>query len=142
MRTNDVERAERMSRARAGLMALAAAILAINLFLQYGNPNYTGSGARGASWLVLIGLWAFILWNGGGLRLRGRMRALLNDELSLQNRARALAFGFYAMIGIALALYVVQWSTRISPGDALKIVSGGGVASALACYAWLEWRWR
>ena len=38
--------------------------------------------------------------------LRGRMRALLNDELSLQNRARALAAGFYATLAAALAVYV------------------------------------
>lgn len=142
MATNDVERAERMSRARAALMAIAAAVLLINIAIQYGDPHYVGSDARGGSWLVLIGLWTFILWNGGGLRLRGRMRALMNDELSLQNRARALAAGFYASVAAALALYVIDWSTPVSTGDALKIVSGGGVAVALACYALLEWRQR
>jgi hypothetical protein len=140
MTTNDVERAERMSRARAGLMALAAAVLMINIMIQYGKPDYSGPGPRGASWLVLIGLWIFILWNGGGMRLGGRMRALMNDELSLQNRARALAAGFYAAIAAALTVYVLNWSTPVSTGDALKIVSGGGVAIALACYASLEWR--
>lgn len=140
MTTNDVERAEGLSRARALLMAIAAAVLIVNLVIQYGNPAYVGSDVRGASWLVVIGLWLFILWNGGGIRLRGRMRALLNDELSLRNRARALAFGFYAAVGAALLLYVLEWSTPISAGDALKIVSGGGLAAALACYAWLEWR--
>ena len=142
MTTNDVERADRLSRARAALMALAAAVLLINLMIQYGHPVYAGPGPRGASWLSLIGLWTFILWNGGGLRLRGRMRALMNDELSLQNRARALAAGFYAAIAAALFLYVLNWSTPVSTGDALKIVSGGAIAIALACYASLEWRQR
>ncbi|HEY0413104.1 MAG TPA: hypothetical protein VGD66_08175 [Allosphingosinicella sp.] len=142
MVTNDVERAERMGRGRAALMALAAGVMVLNLVLQYGNPHYAGPDPRGASWLLLIGLWTFMLWNGGGLRLRGRMRALLNDELSLQNRARALACGFYFAIVAALALYVLNWSTPVSTGDSLKIVSGGAVSAALACYAWLEWRWR
>jgi hypothetical protein len=140
MTTNDVERAEGLSRARALLMAIAAAVLIINIVIQYGNPAYVGSDVRGASWLVVIGLWLFMLWNGGGLRPMGRMRALLNDELSLRNRARALAFGFYTSVGAALLLYVLEWSVPVPAGDALKIVSGGGVAAALACYAWLEWR--
>jgi peptidoglycan/LPS O-acetylase OafA/YrhL len=142
MMSNDVEQAERMSRGRATVMAMAAAVLLINVMIQYGNPHYVSSDARGASWLVVIGLWTFMLWNGGGLRPRGRVRALLNDELSLQNRARALAAGFYTGVAAALAVYVVNWSTPVSTGDALKIVSGGAVAIALACYASLEWRQR
>jgi len=136
----DIEHAERMSRARAAVMALAAVILVLNLVLQYGNANYAGPGARGGSWIVVIGLWTFILWNGGGLRLRGRLRDLLNDELSLQNRSRALALGFYAAVLLALVLFVAAWAVPIGTGDALKIVSGGSVSAALLRYAWLERR--
>jgi protein-S-isoprenylcysteine O-methyltransferase Ste14 len=140
MNANDIERAERLSRGRAAVMALAALVLAINLVLQYGNPAYVSADARGASWIVVIGLWLFILWNGGGLRLKGNMRALLNDELSLQNRARALSTGFYVAVLGALALYAIGWRVPVGAGDALKIVSGGALAAALLRYAWLEWR--
>jgi len=138
----DIETAERMSRGRAAVMALAAIVLAVNVTIQYGDAAYASAGPRGGSWIVVIGLWTFILWNGGGLRLRGRLRALLNDELSLQNRARALALGFYAAVLLALACYVLNWSRAIATGDALKIVSGGGISAALLRYAWLEWRLR
>ena len=137
---SDIEKAERMSRGRAAVMALAAIVLLINVAIQYGRADYAGAGPRGGSWLVLVGLWTFILWNGGGLLPRGRMRALLNDELSLQNRARALALGFYAAILLALACYVANWWRPIATGDALKIVSAGAMAAALLRYAWLEWR--
>jgi hypothetical protein len=136
----DIEKAERMSRSRAALMALAAIVLLINLALQYGNPAYVGSGPRGASWILLILLWVFILWNGGGLRLKPGMRALLNDELSLQNRSRALAAGFYVAVLGAIALYALEWWVPVGAGDALKLVSGGALAAALLRYAWLEWR--
>ena len=102
----------------------------------------TNAGPRGGSWLVLIGLWTLILWNGGGVQPRGRIRALLNDELSLQNRSRALALGFYAAILLALACYVANWRQPIAAGDALKIVSAGAISAALLRYAWLEWRLR
>jgi hypothetical protein len=140
MNANDIEKAERLSRGRAAIMALAAVVLIINLVLQYGNPAYVSADPRGASWLLVIGLWLFILWNGGGLRLKGNMRALLNDELSLQNRARALSTGFYVGVIGALVLYALEWRIPIGAGDALKLVSAGALAAALLRYAWLEWR--
>jgi hypothetical protein len=51
--------------------------------------------------------------------------------LSLQNRSRALALGFYAAVLGSLLLYVAQWYTPIGAGDALKIVSAGPLAVAL-----------
>jgi hypothetical protein len=138
----DIEKAERMSRARAAVMTLAAAVLVLNVVIQYGDAEYASAGPRGGSWLVVIGLWTLILWNGGGLQPRGRIRALLNDELSLQNRGRALSLAFYAAVLLALALYVANWWQPIATGDALKIVSAGAISAALLRYAWLEWRLR
>ncbi len=134
-----IEGAERASRGRAILMAIAGAILLANAALQVGDPDYVEPGVRGASWIVLIGLWGFLLANGGGLRLRGRMRELLNDELSLRNRARAVAAGFYAMLAAGTAVYVALWRVEIAAGDAIKLVTAAGLATALLVYAWLEW---
>jgi hypothetical protein len=133
-----VENAERASRGRAILMATAAVVLLINVAIQWGNPHYVEPGVRGGSWIVLIAAWMFILANGGGLRLRGRMRALLNDELSLRNRSRALSAGFYAMLLAGSALFVAQWRLEIVAGDAIKLVTAAGLATALLVYAWLE----
>lgn len=136
----EVERAERATRSRALLMVVAAIVLAINVLIQWGKPAYQAADVRAASWLVLIGLWVLILATGGGLALRGRMRQLLNDELTLQNRARALAFGFYAAMAAALAAFVLSWYGAVATGDALKLVSGSGVVAALLRFAWLEMR--
>lgn len=134
-----IESAERASRGRAILMAIAAAVLLLNAALQIGDPDYVRPGVRGGSWIVLIGLWMFILANGGGLRLSGRMRELLNDELSLRNRARALAAGFYVALAAALAVYLATWRVEIVAGDAIKLISAAGLSTALFVYAWLEW---
>ena len=135
-----VEGAERASRGRAILMAIAGAVLLLNAGLQFANPHYVEPNVRGGSWLLLIGLWAFIFANGGGLRLRGRMRQLLNDELSLRNRGRAVEIGFYAMLAAALAVYVATWRIEIVAGDAIKLVTAAGLSTALLVYAWMEWR--
>jgi hypothetical protein len=134
-----IEGAERASRGRAIVMALAAAVLLLNAVLQWGNKHYVEPGVRGGSWILVVGLWMFILANGGGLRLRGRMRELLNDELSLRNRARALAAGFYAMLVMGLAVFVATWRVEIATGDAVKLIMAAGLATALLVYAWLEW---
>jgi hypothetical protein len=134
-----IEGAERASRGRAILMAIAAAVLLINVAMQWGNPHYVEPGVRSASWIVVIALWMSILANGGGLRLTGRMRELLNDELSLRNRARAVAAGFYAMLAAGLGVYVATWETGIAAGDAIKLITAAGLATALLVYAWLEW---
>ena len=134
-----IEGAERASRGRAILMAVAAAVLLLGAILQIGDPDYARPGVRGASWILLVGLWMVLLANGGGLRLRGRMRALLNDELSLRNRARALAAGFYVTLAAGLAVYVAGWQVEIATGDAIKLVTAAGLATALFVYAWLEW---
>ncbi|MET1111845.1 MAG: hypothetical protein ABWX67_10010 [Allosphingosinicella sp.] len=119
-------------------MAIAAVVLLVNAVIQVGDPDYGRPGVRSGSWVVLIGLWTFILANGGGLRLGGRMRQLLNDELSLRNRARAIAAGFYTILAAALAVYLATWRIEISAGDAIKLISAVGLATALFVYAWLE----
>lgn len=134
-----IEGAERASRGRAVLMAIAAAVLLLCAALQWGDPDYGRPGARGGSWILLIALWMFLLANGGGLRLRGRMRELLNDELSLRNRARAVAAGFYATLAAGLAVYVAAWQVEIATGDAIRLITAAGLSTALAVYAWLEW---
>jgi hypothetical protein len=134
-----IESAERASRGRAVIMAVAAAVLLLSAALQYGDPDYVEPGVRGGSWIIVVGLWMFILANGGGLRLRGRMRELLNDELSLRNRARAVAAGFYVALAAALAVYLATWRVEIVAGDAIKLISAAGLATALFVYAWLEW---
>jgi hypothetical protein len=140
MGESDVGKAERLSRARAVLMGLAALVLPFNLWLQFGDPAYVTAGGRAASWIVLIALWLFVLGTGGALRVRTRVQALINDELSLQNRSRALATGFYAAMLAALATFAAQWWWPIAAGDALKIVTAAALSAALLRYAWLEWR--
>jgi hypothetical protein len=135
-----IESAERASRGRAILMAIAAAVLLVNAAIQWGNPHYAEPGVRGGSWIFLLAAWAFLLANGGGLRLKGRMRELLNDELSLRNRARALAAGFYAMLAAGIVAYLAAWRIDVAAADALRLVTAAGLSTALFVYAWLEWR--
>jgi protein-S-isoprenylcysteine O-methyltransferase Ste14 len=134
-----IQGAERASRGRAIIMALAGLVLVLNTAVQYGDPDFAGPGVRGASWILIVGLWMFILAHGGGLRMTGRMRQLLNDELSLRNRARAMTAGFYAALAAGLAVYAATWWVEIASGDAVKLTVSAALSTALLVYAWLEW---
>ena len=133
-----VEKAERASSVRASLMAAGALIVAINAWAQWGSAESLRPGFSSGLWIAMIALWTAVLATGGGLALGKRMRALLNDELSLRNRARAIAAGFYAMLGAGLGLYILAWNTQIASGDAVRLIAAAGLATALLVYSWLE----
>ena len=135
-----VEKAERASSVRASLMAVGAVILVLNVWLQWGGSDSLRLDSRNALWIALVALWTLVLATGGGLALGRRMRALINDELSLRNRARAIATGFYAMLAAVLGLHVAGWYAQIAGGDALRLIAAAGLSTALFVYSWLERR--
>lgn len=135
-----VERAERASSLRAAFMAVGAFIVALNAWLQWGNANSLRPGGPSALWVLLVVAWTAVLATGGGLALGKRMRALINDELSLRNRARAIAAGFYAMLAAALALYFLAWKADVASGDAVRAIAAAGLSTALLTYSRLEQR--
>ena len=135
-----IERAERASRGRAVIMVLAAIVFLINGAIEFGHPDYSLPGLRGAIWPLIVLAWLAIVANGGGFRTRREVCEVMNDELSLHNRSRATATGFYATNIAAVAVYYASWRVPMLPGDALQLVTGMGISAALLVYAWLEWR--
>ena len=136
---SDIDRAESKSRARAAVMALLALVMTFTSTFGFDSPVNDAATFRGGSWLVTITLAVAILSTGGGLMLSPRLRALMNDELAQSNRRRALALGFYAAMLVAGALYVVSWSVPLEVRAGLRLVTGLGIAAALARLAMLEW---
>ena len=134
-----VELAERKASARAAVMALLAVVLAATATFGFDNP-VNDVGARAVAWLVELGLALMVLGSGGGLMLSRELRALMNDELSRENRRRAIVFGFYAGLVTTSALYIAAGIAPIDPRAALRLASGLTVAAALGRYAMLEWR--
>jgi len=136
---SDVNRAEHKSRARAICMALLAAVMTLTSTFGLDSPVNDAATFRGGSWLVTVALAIAIIATGGGLNLNRQLRALMNDELSRENRRRAVALGFYVAMLVTIVLYVVSWSVPIEVRAALRLVSGLGIAATLARYAMLEW---
>lgn len=137
MSISDIQRAESKSRGRAAVMILAAIVFLINAVIDFGNPAFSSPGVRGAIWPVVCLVWLFIVGFGGRLTV-DRLRGLINDELSLRNRARATALGFYVTNVAAVGVYYASWWVPMMIGDAFQLVTAIGISSALFYYAWLE----
>jgi hypothetical protein len=142
MNVSDVNKAERVARARALLMAAMAVILVLTAWLGLGDgaADSARPWVRHAGWAVMILLWLVILATGGALRLSRSVRRLMNDEVALANRGSALMLGFWAAMAGALALYAASFSLDLDLRDGLRLLVNLSIAAALARYAWLELR--
>jgi len=140
MALSPVEQADRNSRNRGMLMAIAATVqLALALFSGL-DPVGTTDPVRGLVWAVLTLLWLILLATGGGVLIDRQVRSMMNDEVSLLNRRRAIGTGFWAAMGAAIALYFASYSWPVPPRGALAILTEVAIAAALIRYAWLELR--
>jgi hypothetical protein len=138
---SDIEKAERVSRTRSLIMAIAAIVLLIQAVLGVGDESTSMTPAlRHAIWGVMILFWLIILATGGWLRLRRSVRDLVNDEVALANRSAALRTGFWTAMALALFLYFASLVWPIQLRDGLRILADLAIAAALIRYAWLELR--
>lgn len=140
MPLSPVDQADRNSRSRGRLMAIAAAVLlALSVFSAL-DPAGTTDFVRGLAWAVLILLWLAMLATGGGLLLRREVRGLMNDEVSADNRRRAIEAGFWTAMAIAIGLYFASFAWPLPVRAALGMLAEVAIAAALIRYAWLELR--
>lgn len=136
----DIQKAESASRTRSYLMATMAVILLVTTAIGV-NERGTMTPALGhGMWALMILLWLVILATGGWLQLSRRVRSMMNDEVSLANRSRALQAGFWTAMLLGVGLYFASLQWEISVRDALRALLNLTIAVALVRYAWLELR--
>jgi hypothetical protein len=138
---SDIQKAERASRTRSSLMAAMAVLLLVQTAVGLGDEASSMTPAfRHGLWAAMILLWLFVLATGGGLMLSRRVRSLMNDEVGLANRSRALQAGFWTAILAGVALYFLSLQEELSIREGLRILVNFSIAAALVRYAWLELR--
>jgi hypothetical protein len=137
------DQAERLSmrRARAlpalGVIFLAQQASFLSMSEQAARPvDHVKVGA----WLVLtIVLLAGLATGGAWFRSRA-VRELLNDESTRAHRRSGYAYGFWAAMGTAILLYVVNMFEPVSGRDAVHIIVTAAIAVALINFGRLEQR--
>jgi len=141
MTASDIKKAEQVSRARSLIMAVMAVVLLIQGALGFGDEATSMTPMlRHGLWGLTILFWLIILATGGWLRLRPSVRSLINDEMSLVNRSKALQAGFWTAMVLALAIYFGSMGWEVSLREGLRILVDLTIAAALLRYAWLELR--
>jgi hypothetical protein len=137
------DEAERLSKRRAralpalGVIFLAQQASFLSMPEQAARPV---DHLKISAWLVLtIVLLAGLATGGAWFRPR-EVRELLNDESTRAHRQTGYVYGFWAAMGTALGLYVVNMFEPVSGRDAVHISVTVAVATALLNFGMLERR--
>jgi len=137
------ESAERLSKRRAralpvlGIVFLAQQASFLSMPEQSARPV---DHLKISAWLLLtIVLLAGLATGGAWFRPRA-VRDLVNDESTRVHRQVAYVYGFWAAMGTALGIYVVNMFEPVSGRDAVHIIVTIAVATALLNFGMLERR--
>jgi membrane protease YdiL (CAAX protease family) len=138
-----VEIADRMSRKRAVLAAVAAAaFLAVQVIAR---PFFVAG--LDAARHTRIDFWALnalalllVLATGGGLLNRRQLRALVNDEISRAHRHTAIVMGYWVAMAAAMTLFMFQSHFPFTGGEVVYIIVSSSLVVALLAFSYLEYR--
>ena len=87
--------------------------------------------------LALCAALLFLIATGGGAFAGRRVREILDDELATARRARAYRNGFWAMVAIGFAGYVLAQLSAVTALDLAHVSLSGGVIIAALTLAFL-----
>jgi hypothetical protein len=137
------EEAERLSMRRARALPALGIIFLAQQASFLSMPEHAVRPVdhlKVSAWLVLtIVLLAGLATGGGWFRSRA-VRDLLNDESTRAHRQTGYVYGFWAAMGTALGIYIVNMFEPVSGRDAVHIIVTAAVATALLNFGMLERR--
>jgi len=137
------EKAERLNRRRARALPTLGIIFLAQQASFFSMPTDAARPVdqiKVGAWLVLSVVLLAGLATGGGWFHSREVRDLLNDESTRAHRQVGYVYGFWAAMGTALGLYVVNMFEAVSGRDAAHIIVTVAVATALLNFGLLERR--
>jgi hypothetical protein len=136
-----VEIADRYSRKRAVLVAIAAIVFLVGQIAR--RPFFGGWPGPARSeviWAINAIVLLAILATGGGLLLSGRIRALMNDEVARSHFKTAGVIGYWVAMTTAMGLYVLPSTDGLSARDAAYVIVTSSIVVPLLAFSYLEYR--
>lgn len=139
---SNADLAERLARRRARLLPVLGLFLVIqqSAYFAHGDGARLVDQVRIGAWVAMSVVVLFLLTTGGFWFRRAEVRAMLNDESTLANRATALSTGFVCAMLSAILLYVMQGAWEFTVGQVIHLIVTAGLFSALIRFAMLERR--
>ena len=140
---SDAEQADRLSRRRAR-MTVAMAIIFVSqqftFFSDRAEDHRVVTWVHTSGWLVLSAVILAGLVTGGFWFKPKAVRALMEDEVTRENRHRALSLGFVLAMIAAMAIYVLDRFEPVGAPIAIHLVLSVGLGAALMRFGMLEKR--
>ena len=141
--SSDVETADRLSRRRSRLLPVLALVFISGQAMYFGNASQalrTVDTVRISAWLVWSIVLLVLLATGGGFFRSKAVRALMEDEVTIEHRRRGLATGFWAAMLSAIVIYPLSIWEPVTAREAIHIVLTAGIGAALLRFGFLERR--
>ena len=139
---SDVEEAERLSRRRVSMLIAMTVLLTVQqgAFYAQTSAERAVDHVRTGAWVLLVGaLLAALLTGGFWLKPRA-IRALMDDEVTLANRASAVKLAFAASMGVAIVLFVLALPLALTAREAIHLIVSTGIVVGIFRFAQLERR--
>lgn len=137
------DQADRLSRRRARMMLPLALIFIVQqaTFLnEKANDHRLVSWVHTIAWVVLAAVILAGLLSAGFWFKPKALRALMEDEVTRENRYRALSLGFVLAMVSAMILFVVDRFEAIDGATAIHLILSVGLGAALMRFSLLERR--
>lgn len=136
-----VEIADRYSRKRAVIMALAAiAFLGAQVARRPFTGGWPGPTHGEIAWAVNALVLLAILATGGCLLLSRPIRALMNDDVTRSHFRTVGVIGFWVAMATAMGLYAVPASEGLTARDAAYVIVTCSTAIPILAFSYLEYR--
>lgn len=142
--TNNQVAAEQLGRSRVHSLAVMLSmyvIAQIEFATKLADPDWPTKFPRTIAWLLFSSILVFMLMKGSAV-IGGRQEVgqMLDDEITNDNRSRAIVAGFWAVVCISAGLFASAAVAELAARSATHLLLTTGLAVATARFGWLEWR--
>jgi protein-S-isoprenylcysteine O-methyltransferase Ste14 len=142
MSAEDMALAEKLTKRRARGSIVLGIFFLLSMATSIGvePPMNRPQTLKLAAWIVWAAGLLFLLAIGGGLARGKTVRALMNDDTTVENRRRAMVTGFWATVFAAFALYGISFFEAVSGRDAIRLLLSAAVGASVIRFGILEQR--
>lgn len=142
MSSDDIALAEKLTKRRARGSIVLGIFFLVTMATSLGVdfPANRPQTLKLAAWIVWAAALVFLLAVGGGLFRGKSVRALMNDESTIENRRRGMVAGFWATVLSAFALYAITFYEPISGREVIRLLLSAAVGTSIIRFGILEQR--
>ncbi|GAA0273236.1 hypothetical protein GCM10009127_12090 [Alteraurantiacibacter aestuarii] len=139
---SDQEAAEMVGRRRARallLLVIAYVAIQINFSTILADVGWAAKPVQVVAWIILSSSFVIVLYTGGKFpKSRPGLLPLIDDEVTRQNRSKAIAAGFLASVLTTLALFIYSNFGELMLRQATHLILTSTVSVAALRFALLE----